>query len=151
MKKERLDRVIDVMVRIPPIMHRKVHRTIFKATLDEMGREIAVHHLMIMKVLRESGVMHIKEISEITGIAKPQMTHSIDRLIDQGLVERQPDTEDRRRINIRLTGKGRDTLQRLDEILQDRMKERLSTLSDEELEGLARAFEYIAETFSKLQ
>jgi DNA-binding MarR family transcriptional regulator len=106
---------------------------------------------MIMKMLHESGTLYSSEIGDGISIAKPQMTHSIDKLIGLGMVERQPDTKDRRKINIRLTQKGRDTVDRLDRIMKDFLSDKLSVFSDDELEKLAESFNYIAETFLRLQ
>ena len=151
MKKERLDAVIESMVRIPPIMHRKLYRELFRVVLQQFGTDIAPHHLMIMKLLQESGTLHSSEIGDAISIAKPQMTHSIDKLIGLGMVEREPDTEDRRKISIRLTAKGQDTVERLDKIMKDLVRNKLSVLSEDELGKLAESFNYIAETFLKLQ
>jgi DNA-binding MarR family transcriptional regulator len=151
MENERLDRVIESMIRIPPIIHRKLHREFFKVMLQQFGIDIAPHHLMIMKELQESGTLHSSEIGDAISIAKPQMTHAIDKLISMGIVEREPDTKDRRKINIRLTHKGQETLERLDNNMKNILTEKLSILSGDELERLAGSFNYIAETFSKLQ
>ena len=78
MENQRLDRVIESMIQIPPIMHRKLHRELFKVVLQQFGMDIAPHHLMIMKELKESGTLHSSEIGGAISIAKPQMTHSID-------------------------------------------------------------------------
>jgi DNA-binding MarR family transcriptional regulator len=151
MENKHLDRVIESMVRIPPIMHRKLYRELFRVVLQQFGTDIAPHHLMIMKMLQESGTLYSSEIGDGISIAKPQMTHSIDKLIGLGMVEREHDTEDRRKINIRLTQKGRDTVERLDQIMKDLVRNKLSVLSEDELGKLAESFNYIAETFLKLQ
>jgi DNA-binding MarR family transcriptional regulator len=119
--------------------------------LQQFGMDIAPHHLMIMKELKESGTLHSSEIGGAISIAKPQMTHSIDKLIGLGMVERETDTGDRRKISIRLTQKGQDTVERLDKIMKELVSDKLSVLSDDELDKLAESFNYIAETFSKLQ
>ena len=121
-----------------------------KRTAHFKGSDIAPHHLMIMKALQDSEMLHSSEIAETVAIARPQMTHSIDKLIKLGMVERQSGVEDRRKIDIRLTQQGRDTLEKLDGIIKVRMKEKLLGFSDDEMEKLAASFEYIAETFSKL-
>ena len=151
MGNEQLDRVIEAMVRIPSITRRKIHQDVFRIVLEQVGPDIALHHIIIMKVLQESGKLHSSEIGDMTAIAKPQITHSIDNLVKKGLVERRWDARDRRKINIRLTQKGRDKLEIIDEIIRSHLKARLSTLSDDELEKLADSFQYVAQIFSKLQ
>ena len=151
MENDRLERVIGIMLQIPPIMHRKLNRNILKAALEQVGGDIALHHLLILKVLHESGVMHSSEIGEMIAISKSQMTHSIDRLARLGLVERQPNTEDKRMVDIRLTQKGREKMERLNEITIESIRARLSVLRDDELEKLAESYEFIAKTFTNLQ
>ena len=146
-----MERVIESMIQIPPIVHRKLHRELFKVVLQQFGMDIAPHHLMIMKELKEWGTLHSSEIGGAISIAKPQMTQSIDKLIGMGMVEREPDTKDRRKISIRLTQQGRDTVERLDKIMKDFVRDKLTVLSDDELDKLAESFHYIAKTFSKLQ
>lgn len=150
MKNQHLDRVIESMIQIPTVMHRKLHRELFKVVLQKFGMDMAPHHLMIMKELKESGTLYSSEIGDAISIAKPQMTQSIDKLIGMGMVEREPDTKDRRKISIRLTQQGKETMERLDNIMKSFMRDKLAVLSDDELKKLAESFNYIAQTFSKL-
>ena len=151
MAEDHLESVIDEMVRIPPILHRKLHRDLFKVVLEEVGADIAHHHMMIMRMIEESGPLSSSEIGDMLAIARSQMTHSVDRLIELGMVEREHSKEDRRKIRISLTGKGRSTLERVDNSINNRLKEKLAILSDDELKKLANCFHYIGESFSKLQ
>jgi DNA-binding MarR family transcriptional regulator len=148
---ERLKKVIEAMVRIPPIIHRKLDRELFRIALRQCGTEIGPHHLMIMKELQESGTLCTSEIGDVISVARPQMTQSIDKLIGIGMVKREHDTKDRRKINIKLTYKGRNTIERLDNIVKDLLTAKLAVLSDNELDKLAESFDCIAETFLKLQ
>jgi len=138
------------MLRIPPILHRKLEREFFKVMLQHFDADIAMHHLMIMNELKESGTLCCSEIGDAISIAKPQMTQSVDKLISIGMVDREPDTKDRRKINIRLTQRGRDTMERVDSIMKDIIAEKLAVLSDDELERLAESFNNIAVTLAKL-
>ena len=151
MADDRLERAIEEMVRIPPILQRKLHRGLFKVVFEEVGADIAPHHMMIMKMIQESGPLSSSEIGETLSIAKSQMTHSVDKLIELGMVEREHGTEDRRRIRISLTDKGRSMLEKVDKTINNHLKEKLAILSDDELEKLAESFRYIAEKFSQLQ
>ncbi len=151
MSADHLEKAIDELVRIPPILHRKLHRDLFKVVLQEVGADIAHHHMMIIRMIQESGPLSSSEIGEMLAIAKSQMTHSVDRLIELGMVEREHSTEDRRRVRISLTEKGRSTLERVDKSINNRLKEKLAILSDNELKKLAECFRYIGESFLKLQ
>jgi DNA-binding MarR family transcriptional regulator len=110
------------MARIPPILHRKLHRDLFKVVLEEVGANIAPHYMMIMRLIQESGPLSSSEIGETLSIAKSQMTHSVDKLIELGLVEREQGTEDRRRIEISLTDKGRSMLEQVDATINNHLR-----------------------------
>jgi len=146
-----IDKVIEEMVRIPAIVHRKLHRDLFKVVLEEVGADIAPHHMMIMRMIRESGTLSSSEIGGMLSVAKSQMTHSVDKLVRLGMVERKHCTEDRRKVRISMTDKGLSTLERVDKSINNRLKEKLAILSSDELEKLAECFRYIAISFSKLQ
>lgn len=82
-------------------------------------------------------------------ISKAQMTHSIYRLSGLGMVERRHDMKDRRKINVRLTVKGRNTIENADAVLRKRIREKLSNIEDEELERLVHALNYLVVMFEK--
>jgi DNA-binding MarR family transcriptional regulator len=151
MAADHLERVVEEMARIHPILHRKLHRDLFKVVLEEVGADIAHHHMMIIRTIQGSGPLSSSEIGEMLAIAKSQMTHSVDRLIELGMVEREHCTEDRRKVRISLTDKGLLVLERVDKNINIRLKEKLAILSDNELKKLAECFRYIGESFSKLQ
>ncbi len=151
MSADPLEQVIDEMVRIPPILHRKLHRDLFKVVLEEVGADIAHHHMMIIRLIQESGPLSSSEIGEMLAIARSQMTHSVDRLIKLGMVKREHSTEDRRKVRISLTDKGLSMLDSVDNNINNRLKEKLAILSDNELKKLAECFRHIGESFSKLQ
>jgi len=151
LENQHIDRAIESMIQIPPIIHRKLHRELFKVVLQQFGMDMAPHHLMILKELRESGSLHSSQIGDAISIARPQMTLSIDKLIELGMVEREPDTIDRRKISIKLTKKGRKTMEQVDKVMKDFVRDKLSVLSDDELDNLSKSFECIAQTFIKLQ
>ena len=60
----------------------------------------------ILRVLESKGPLPISAIGKQLFIAKQNMTTLIDRLMDDGLVDRKGDPADRRVINITITGKG---------------------------------------------
>lgn len=62
----------------------------------------------------------------------------VDRLEDAGLVERQPDPDDRRARRLHLTAKSREKLARLRAHLDEMMDEMLAGLSPGEREEFAR-------------
>jgi len=151
MPNKRIDEVVELLLNIPPIMHRKMVRDVFRTALAQVEKEIAPHHLMILRVLYEFGPLHMTEVGEEISISRPQMTHSTDKLISLGMVERQHDVKDRRKINIKLTAKGRETIKKIQQVIQSRIKEKLSSLDEDDLDRLAASLRNMADTFAKMQ
>jgi DNA-binding MarR family transcriptional regulator len=64
---------------------------------------------------------------------EPDLTRLLDRLVKQGLVERERDEEDRRVVRSRITKKGIDLLNRLDAPIADAHRQSLGRLGQDRL------------------
>jgi DNA-binding MarR family transcriptional regulator len=144
------DEVFDLLIRILPVMHKKIHRDIFRTAIEQSGEYISPHHLMILKMLRESSLVNISEIGEEIAISQSQMTHSTDKLIKLGMIKRQGDARDRRKVRILLTAKGKRYMEKMDPVMRNRLEAKLSLLSANDLEKLAVALQDTAAIFAKL-
>jgi len=133
-----------------PLIGRSIRKKLLKTALTSFKEDIAPPHFEIMKLLEEAGTLHVAEIGERLQIARPQMTHLIDKLVDLDIVERQTGTEDRRIINIMLTNKGKTILKEHDSDIRNATRETLSCLKDEELQDLSASLRKLREIFSKL-
>ena len=98
MKSNTLDKVVEDLFSVPPLIIRGIRRKLLKTAFANIDVDISPLHFEIMKLLNEAGTLHIAEIGERLHIARPQMTHLIDKLVDLGITERQTDTTDRRMI-----------------------------------------------------
>jgi DNA-binding MarR family transcriptional regulator len=150
MRSEILDRVVADLLSVPALIFRGVRRTLIKAALDDIGVDISPLHFEIMTLLEEAGTLHTCEIGERLRIARAQMTHLVDKLVDLGIVEREMDTVDRRMTKIVLTGKGEAIFKEHDSDIRNATKEILSGLTDEELEDLSDSLRKIRDILSKL-
>jgi DNA-binding HxlR family transcriptional regulator len=57
-----------------------------------------------------NGIHHFEEFQATLGIARNILSHRLGRLVEQNILERVPDADDRRKVSYRLTEKGRDLL-----------------------------------------
>jgi len=146
-----MNRVTEDLLFIFPRIGRSIRRKLLKTAMTSFKEDITPPHFEIMKQLEEVGPLHITEIGERLYIARPQMTHLIDKLVDLDLVERQTGTADRRTINIMLTNKARATLEEHDSRVKNAIRETLSGLTNEELEDLSASLRKLRDIFSKLQ
>ncbi len=132
-----LERVTEDLLSIPPVIFRIVRNKFVRAALTDIGVDITPHHFEIIRLLMEEGTMHAAEIGHRLELARAQMTQLIDRLVDLGIVERQLDITDRRMINISLTSQGTSLLEEHKHIVEEAIREKMSFLSERELEELS--------------
>jgi len=151
MRSKILDSVTEDLLSIPPIIFREVRRKLLRTALTSMDVDISPVHFGIMKLLYETGTLHVAEIGDRLQIARPQMTHLIDKLADLEIVERHTDTTDRRMINIVLTDKGKTTLKEHDKSIRKAMRDTLSCFTDKELDDLSDSLRKLRDLLSKLQ
>jgi DNA-binding MarR family transcriptional regulator len=150
MRKKDLDEVIGDLLSLTPLIRRSIHRKLLKAAFTKVEEDVGMPHLEIMKILEIEGTRHIAEIGEHLQIPKPQMTHLIDRLEKLAIVERQPDTNDRRITNVVLTDHGRSIVHDIDENLYEGISETLACLSDTELRDLSVSLKKMGDLLNKL-
>jgi DNA-binding MarR family transcriptional regulator len=72
-------------------------------------------------------------IAERTSVDPDKVTRAVDRLVEKGLVARKVDGEDRRRIVLTLTARGRKVYAELDHVRRVVEEKFLSVLSNDEL------------------
>ncbi|MEV4292098.1 MarR family transcriptional regulator [Nonomuraea bangladeshensis] len=91
-------------------------------------------HYAALAALREGGPVSQAELSRRTGIYRSDLVAVINELAERGHVERSPDPADRRRNVIRLTARGREHLDRLQEVVTSLQDELLAPLTPAERE-----------------
>lgn len=138
------------LLSVPPLIFRLVRQRVLTTTLADSNLDIKLLHIEIMHVLKDEGTMHPAKIGEKLLIAKAQMTHLIDKLVELGFVKREMCADDRRTLNISLTEKGLKTLEEQDKIVLNAMNDNMSSLSDTELESLSNSLHNLSDVLFKL-
>jgi DNA-binding MarR family transcriptional regulator len=151
MNSETLGRVSMDLLSVPPLIFRFMRKKLIKLSLADIDADIKLPHFEIMTVLKDEGTLHVAEIGEKLQIAKAQMTHYIDKLFELDLVARQVDATDRRTLNIALTEKGRTLLEEHENAMVNAVKEKMSSLTGEELESLSASLRNLRDTLFKLE
>lgn len=84
----------------------------------------------------------MNQVAANVGRGAPAVSRAIDMLVRAGLVDRQPDPDNRRRLQLRLTEAGQ---QRLDEppLTDGSLQGRISKLAHSELRALERGIEIL--------
>ena len=146
-----LERVTEDLLSIPPVIFRIVRNKFVRAALTDIGADITPHHFEIIRLLMEGGTMHVAEIGQRLEIARAQMTQLIEKLVDLGIAERQPDTNDRRITNIAITQQGILLLEEHKHIVEEAIREMMVYLSDSELEELSTSLRKLWSILGKLE
>ena len=108
----------------------------------ESSHDVAPHQFSVMCRLEEAPRTH-GELAEIERVAKPSMTRTVNALVERGLVLRQDDPLDRRSVILSLTDEGRRSLTAIRRKRDAWMASRVTKLTPEEQDVLARATEIL--------
>ncbi|HAH45275.1 MarR family transcriptional regulator [Gimesia sp.] len=106
--------------------------------LDEFG--IAIWAFDVLGALRRNGKpfsMTPTELMKSVMLSSGAMTNRLDRLETNGLIQRIPDTRDRRSLQVRLTAKGRKIVDAAAPVRFDEARNALGSLSRREQDILA--------------
>jgi DNA-binding MarR family transcriptional regulator len=98
----------------------------------------------ILRMLSASGGLSQQELSTRLGIHPSRLVAILDALEEQRLVERQPNTDDRRQYALHLTEKGQGTLSEIGRIGREHTESLCASLTAAEREQLGVLLQKIA-------
>jgi len=145
MQADQLDRLTRTLLISPEVISRKIDKQILSIALKDMQLSMGMYHLLVLQILKDEGDQAVNDVGQKLAISRSQMTFATDHLIDLGLISRQPDDEDRRKIRIGLTLRGRWVIEELTKNIQKEMTRLIKDLSDEELIQLESGLQIIGE------
>jgi DNA-binding MarR family transcriptional regulator len=151
MREEILGTVAGDLLSVPPLILRMLRRKLIRTTLAGIEPDINLPHFEVMRVLQEEGTLHVAEIGEKLQIAKAQMTHLINRLVELGLVARQMGDADRRTLNIALTERGRKLMEEHETNLVKAVREYMASLTDADMETLSESLRNLRDILTRAQ
>jgi len=94
-------------------------------------------------LLKNKDKLYISEIKGLLGTSKQNMTNIIDKLVENGLVKRSPDMNDRRMFYVIITTKGNEYLIKWQQNKIKEIQTIFNYFSDEDLESLYKSIENI--------
>jgi DNA-binding MarR family transcriptional regulator len=117
---------------------RSIVRELRLATREAEHR-VGVHgaQLHALRQLIDNPATSLTELAERTHTDISSVSVVVSRLVEQGLVARKAADDDRRRLSLGLTPRGRAVLRRAPETGTSRLLRAAAHLSDRELHGLA--------------
>lgn len=119
----------------------------FARLVERMGGDMAAAKAQGQQraLLAAVGQLEPATLNKISAKVKrgaPAVSRAIDVLVRAGLVDRQPDPDNRRRLALRLTDAGRERLNR-PPVSDATLEGRISKLAHSELRALERGFEIL--------
>ena len=137
------NQTIEYLINYMPLFHKKFFRKVYSNKPSRQHLQLLIH------IKKDSG-KPMRYYGQKLFISKPNMTTLADKLIKEGLLERQTDENDRRIINLMITPKGKEFLEFHKRNLKKSIIKRLEVLEDEDIQKLNDSFEKIQKIFSKL-
>ncbi len=127
---------LEVLSRVTRLAKRldQARRTAFA------GHDLEPSAFDVLSALRRAGTpyeLSPGQLVQETLVTSGTMTHRVDRLADQGLVERRPDPRDRRGVIVRLTAEGQARVDAAFADLLDRERALLADVPPAQMRRLA--------------
>ena len=143
--RRKLESIADDLLVSFPIFIRRVSR-------EEAHLAAKKHYpsRFVLGAILKYGPVPMSEVGAHMGISKPYMTALVDRLIDEGFVERVPDADDRRVTNVTITKAGREAFEEFMRSARDTVIKNLSTLTPEDISSLQVSMKTIRDIASRL-
>ena len=139
MLKLKIDIIAENLISIHPLLYKSISKPLrTKTSVTPAG-------MFVMGRLKRHGMLSMSDIGKYLSMPKPHITVIVDRLIEEGYVERQSDPNDRRIVNILITEKGLRDFEQIKVVVSETLKSKLLLLSEDELEILATASQQVKE------
>lgn len=104
--------------------------------------------LTLLQLARGGGGLVQKELAARVGVEGPTLVRTLDRLEQEGLVQRHEAKQDRRAKTVRLTAGAKPILKLIDETAAEVRAELLTGVTDAELDACQRILERIADNLA---
>ena len=137
------NQTIEYLLSYMPLFHKKIFRQV------HFNKPPGRHLQLLLHIKKDSG-KPMRYYGQKLLISNPNMTALTDKLVKEGLLERQADKKDRRITNLIITPKGKEFLEFHKRKLKKSIIKRLEVLKDEDIQKLNNSFEEIQKIFNKL-
>jgi DNA-binding MarR family transcriptional regulator len=120
-----------------------------QALVEVTGGEVTLSYVRLLLLISRPGErFKVKDVADFLGVTNAAASRSIDRLVQQDLVDRRATPEDRRAVDLTLTPLAEELLARFKEV---RNQELLRLLGDYPADKARRAAELLTELSALLE
>jgi len=135
----KIDLIAENLITIHPLLYKSISKPLRNQSSITPGG------MFVMGTLKRHGTLSMSDIGKCLAMPKPHVTVIVDKLIEEGYVERQSDPKDRRIVNILITEKGVTDFETIKQSVSENLKSKLLLLSEDELEILSNATQQVKE------
>ena len=133
----------DVLAAVPAVMRFIKHQ------MRRHGQaELTVPQFRALVVLSHQGPASLSVLADHLGLSLPAASRMVELLVKRGLMDRQAQTDDRRRVSLSLTRRGRQTFAKARAATQVALGQSLSTLSLPQLAQISAAMRVLNRVFA---
>ena len=133
------------LIQVLPLVYRLV-----MGNTDPHRHGFTKSQFLVLAVLYRRGSLHMTQIAEYLSSAKEQASRVVSPLAEAGLVERSIDPENRTRVCVSLTEKGRESIDRYIAEMKRRINDKLGCLEESDRTELFTAAASMVTILSKL-
>lgn len=137
---ERRARVERVVATYETLMHRVASAHV--AAFLEVG--VTMSQAKVLYLVQAEPGLRMSELSARLGVSLSTVSGVVDRLVDQGLLNRRDDPADRRHVVLRLTDAGTTQLELLRELNEGQIRTLLARIEAADLGVIGRALDILA-------
>lgn len=110
---------------------------------DFLGLDITMSQAKIVLLVVGARELHMAELVRRLGTSLSTVSGHVERLVEQGLVERRDDPADRRQVLVAATPSALELAERFDQINSRQLRLLMDRLAPEERGDVARAFAHL--------
>ena len=129
------DRAGEIIQALAPLLAQHRHR--WAARCQAHG--LSIVGFQVLALLEMHGGMPMTRLAEELGVALPNATGIVGRLVERGIVARSDDADDRRRVVVTLTDAGHSLIGEMEEGRRERMSRLFSQMTDDQQQRLLQS------------
>jgi DNA-binding MarR family transcriptional regulator len=116
-----------------------------------LHREVSLPQLHVLMMLQERGRMMVSELAGLLHISMPSTSSIVDRVEENGLVERTRDAADRRVVYVEITDRGRALVEEMMGLKQESMQRLFDAMTDDELQDVVRGVKAVHAVLRRIE
>ena len=113
--------------------------------IESLDSEIAPMNIRVMKIITKKSPCTAIDIAHYLNRDKAQVTRLVNALINQELVKKSPNPEDKRSQLLILTNKGQEVMSKVSDIDRDMLKRMTKGMTEDELEQFRKIAKKMAQ------